>query len=391
VDSRTHRRWLDRMARELEELAEHLQCAYSTGEPDWEGTIDICIGGKNMSIQLWALAEAFLIRWTEWSLFHKRYLRLRSFEGEIDNAVKGWHSTNDTCRMIADRILPSRDFAGAFTYKGGGATCAERVFDHGFNDEPFDELMRFDDLLRVSHALRCSDEQWVSVRELVQKTFARLLGAVQRLPPAARTDLLHDLRVYAVSSLRLPGLFRSEPVGIELILVDKGSHNMEDRNQEQPHSEADKLVVEVIRPMLARLGELISDMGYDGLIDQVLEGGLLGGFTKGEICSQPLNLIPGSGEGACHQVLLALSRGIGKRSAVGWPKVLAGVRTHLTHCHPTTQAVLVVCDSWDASQFDREFYSDYVAWNDKGVRFVFAMASTVRGRTRLSELDVRFA
>ena len=87
-----------------------------------------------------------------------------------------------------------------------------------------------------------------------------------------------------------------------------------------------------------------------------------------------INVIPGTHEGSCNEILLALSRGTSKGTVgdLGFNVIMQKVRRHLLDC-PITKTVVVVSDHWGKKMLN-EHLLDLQHHYSRGVRFIFLLA-----------------
>jgi hypothetical protein len=83
-----------------------------------------------------------------------------------------------------------------------------------------------------------------------------------------------------------------------------------------------------------------------------------------------INVIPGTHEGSCNEILLALSKGtVGD---LGFNGTMQKVRRHLLDC-PITKTVVVVSDHWKKGMLNNHLL-DLQHHYSRGVRFIFLLA-----------------
>lgn len=133
--------------------------------------------------------------------------------------------------------------------------------------------------------------------------------------------------------------------------------------------------------LLRALSGLAGELGFDGLVDALLDGSLSSDALPGG----GMNVIPGEDAGACQNVVLALSRAEGRKLKL--PTVLGKLRTHLIHCRGTDLA-LVFTDSWDARLFDREHRDDWRAFHGHGVNFAVILVDPGSGTFSSVPIDL---
>lgn len=115
----------------------------------------------------------------------------------------------------------------------------------------------------------------------------------------------------------------------------------------------------------------VADFGYSSFVDSLRADETRAGSPIGR---SDINLIPSNRKAACARILVAVSTGAGKKAALGFPKIMQRVKTHLTDCTGITRAVVILCDTWDSESFMDDHFDELQAHHRKGVRFVFVMA-----------------
>ena len=119
-----------------------------------------------------------------------------------------------------------------------------------------------------------------------------------------------------------------------------------------------------------QLGELIGclermllDVDYGVNFTKNCSDHLPGGF------SHQINVIPGTHEGSCNEILLALSKSTAGN--FGFNGIMQKVRRHLLDC-PITKTVIVISDHWGKKMLN-DHLLDLQHHYSRGVRFVFLL------------------
>jgi hypothetical protein len=126
----------------------------------------------------------------------------------------------------------------------------------------------------------------------------------------------------------------------------------------------------------------IVDIGYENFADNVtadeLEGGavLAGRPLAGS--SIEINVIPGTHPDDCRRVLLAVSRGAGRKGSLGFERIMQMVKQHLIRCGQITRLVVFLCDNWDTQSFEDLHSDELREWHLQGVRFIFLLVGSPR-------------
>jgi hypothetical protein len=133
------------------------------------------------------------------------------------------------------------------------------------------------------------------------------------------------------------------------------------------HSRSPELGQEV-RRIIERVGEAVAQYGYEEWRSIVLDG-ISGGVHSPLGNANPINIIPATDlKGSCQDVLLAVSSGLGKKSAAGLGSILSQVRVHLLKCK-NTEVVIIVADAWDPAVY-ADSKPDFEQHMANGVLFV---------------------
>ena len=136
---------------------------------------------------------------------------------------------------------------------------------------------------------------------------------------------------------------------------------------------ASNLDQQLLNRLLNRIADAIGELGYDYFAEDISARDFVGGDDSPVGRSQ-INLIPSRQKGACHAVLVAVSRGASSSAATGFPKIMRQVKTHLIDCAGVTRVVIILCDQWDSKGFMDEHFEELRAHCRRGVRFVFLLA-----------------
>lgn len=137
--------------------------------------------------------------------------------------------------------------------------------------------------------------------------------------------------------------------------------------------------------IFGRIACEVAEWGYERFAERMEEKGTEGGFGS-TLLGPNVNIIPSRTKTVCTRVVIAISRGRNPRSAMGFPKVMQALKTHLIDCAGITKVAVILCDSWDSQEFVAQHFNELQAHYRKGVRFVFLLAG-VPGR-KLSRVPV---
>lgn len=137
-------------------------------------------------------------------------------------------------------------------------------------------------------------------------------------------------------------------ISIEDIL---GFAGLENRNNNQ------------LRELISCLEDMLANSDYADFIRNCCD------HLPGRIGGQ-INLIPGTHEGSCCEILLALSKGT--TGELGFNITMQKVRAHLLDC-PITKTVIVTTDHWK-KEMHKDHLLDLQHHYKRGVRFIFLLA-----------------
>ena len=125
---------------------------------------------------------------------------------------------------------------------------------------------------------------------------------------------------------------------------------------------------EEVRRIIDRVGEAVAQYGYEEW-RSIVQDGISGGVHSPLGNANPINIIPATDlKGSCHDVLLAVSSGLSKKSAAGLGSILSQVRVHLLKCK-NTKVVIIVADAWDPAVYG-DSKPDFEQHMANGVGFV---------------------
>jgi hypothetical protein len=363
---------------------------------DWRGnTFARRSLGDGVPVEVWYLAEHFLLAWHDWHGLRDRCL---SYFGQpADRFPRSWSTLDTRCRGLADRLM--RD-----------AQLDEIVADSWFLGPAADELVGdpeqpsaksvYHDIVtnhcRVSLMVTADAWEdavaeelervaprgpiWPRSLEMSRWLNARLISAWADLPRQVREDASWHLRQYQRANLLASWLMATTPLATErpqsallyvLSLERTMMPTIEDFIRHLNGEENDRRMAARV---LHRVTEAVAELGYDDFVEDVTSGEFLGGQDSA-VGSDGINLIPSKNRGACCTILLAVSKGADKRSAVGFPKIMTQVKTHLIDCTDKTRVVIVLCDHWSPTTLD-DHLDELRAHHRRGVRFLFLMAGT---------------
>jgi hypothetical protein len=335
--------------------------------------------GSDVHVEGWTLAEHFLLAWLEWSGWTERF---RTYSGSgSDEEPPVWRKARHVGSRIAPRLLSDAALAEMLVDRIG-----QRDADHPDRPEQVFRLaVECDQWRRLGRALRdAHNPTGPMIAERSENLDSHLREVVAGLPAGSRTQLNRFLRDYRHTMLRLSWLDGEEGHGPESSLWHEQEAEIAmdwiDEVVRRLGGDGPDVLVDVL-PMVRRtldwIGRTITEVGYDRFVDDVLSGDLGPGQAGGER-RDPINLIPSRETGRCRAVLVAVSRGAGRRAPTGFERILQAVRTHLIECAGTTKVVIVLCDTWDAAAFEELHFDELAAHHRKGVRFALLQVGAPR-------------
>jgi hypothetical protein len=351
--------------------------------------------GEGIPVELWYLAEHFLLAWNDWHGLRDRYL---SYFGQpAERFQNSWNNLDTRCRGLADQLLrdanldklvaDSWKIPPAFEAVTGDSEhpSAKRVYHNIVANHRRVSLVVSaeawgDATSEESERVTSRNQNWPQALEITQRLNAGLISSWPQLPRQVREDAVWHLQRYRRSNLLGSWLLETTPLATirpqsALLHVSALERTMpptiEDFIRGLNVEENDR---QTAARVLHRLTEAIGEFGYEGFIADVSSGEFLGGQDS-PVGSNGINLIPSKDKGECCTVLLAVSKGADKRTALGFPKIMSQVKTHLIDCTDKTRVVIVLCDNWSPTTLD-DHLDELRAHHRRGVRFLFLMAGT---------------
>jgi hypothetical protein len=382
---------------------------------DWEANVFARQTlGDNTEVELWYLAQHFLLAWHDWHALRERFPR---YFGEAEQAFPAaWRRLDADCGALANHLLREMalDELVANDWFSTGAVGAKQQNNTVPVRDAYHTVVqnyRRWSLLQDAEAGRLEPEAsvadvepprgeiWPQCRKLIvwlndeNAHFAR-----ENLIDKPGCDLRWHLRHYCHANLLVswlvngaegdgrgdgygygdgrgggrgdgwqpgPRMVRGRPALIQLLSEKIVVPGIEQYLSGLTDAELRGIASQVLERITAAIGEI----GYDQFVEDVTSDDFRGG-QESLVGAGAINLIPSRTRGPCHKLLLAVSKG--DKKWLGFPNVMRQVREHLIRC-PVTQAVIVLCDRWSPTILD-EHIGDLRAHHDKGVRFLFLMA-----------------
>lgn len=373
------RRKLKQDYREIGSLFSDLESLVNSGQNWNESVFARRSLGSDVQVELWYLAEHFLLAWNDLRGLCERYLR---YFGQQDAKLpKTWRDLGKRCRKLADRIVQDRELYEIIKEKwlpsNGPSILA------GEEEESPRSLFH---ALVMNHRrltlvlLLDSQPNRSELSDTALDLNRGLINQWQELPTSLREETIWYLRNYQRSNLMVSWLMEETTPDINnsrkrsLFL-----HALTSENKMNPSIElfVNNLEIEVgeketVRRVLQRVESAINQLGYENFLEDLSSPEFFGG-NNSPVGSDAINLIPGHGSGICCTTLLAVSKGDNK--AIGFPSIMRKVREHLIKCINKTRVVIILCDHWRPAMLE-DHILDLRAHHDRGTRFLFLMVGT---------------
>jgi hypothetical protein len=363
---------------------------------DWKGIVFAQRSLEDgVEVELWYLAEHFLLAWNDWHGTRGRYLAY--FGQPSDRFPRSWENLHLRCKGLAEQMLRDErlDEIVHESWVTGPAFSALLGEEQEATPRSVYHLLvmnhrRIDLLLRASTwqdepvegAERTSPLQPVWPRcmdEAVRLNNSSMRGW-QELPRWVREDCLWHLRQYRRATLLASWLVATSHLATRLPLSallhvlnqEPTMHStIEDFTRRLEISEEER---QTVGRVLHRIAEAIAEFGYEGFVEDVASGDFLGG-EQSAVGSDAIDIIPTRTGGVCRTTLLAVSRGNRKGAALSFGKVMTQMKAHLIDCTGRTRVVIFLCDLWSPDILD-DHLEELRAHHRGGVRFLFLLVGT---------------
>jgi hypothetical protein len=423
-------RRLKRGAQELKGLHDDLHPP-TFARQDWRSTVFARRSlGDGVPVELWYLAEHFLLAWNDWRGLRGRYLAC--FGQPVNRFPANWDALDKRCKGLAERILRDERLdeiihESWITAPGLGSSMAEQG-DHSprpVYHATVTNHRRLDLLLTASTWEEGGPEEpertgsrntvWPRCLNEARQLNHRLMSLWNELPPEVREPCLWHLRQYRRANLLVSWLVNgatpdTEDDGSSLFRASAGSAGWFGSRvgggwfgagvgsggggppgPDVAHGRSALLQLlseRIVTPsieqylsqfqdadlrgtashVLGRITEAIGEIGYDEFVEDVSSKDFSAGPSS-LVGASSIDLIPSQVRGPCQPLLLAVSKG--DKKAIGFPTIMRQVREHLIRC-PATLSVIVLCDHWAPSMLE-EHLGDLRAQHARGARFLFLM------------------
>lgn len=346
-----------------------------------------------VEVEYWVLVTHFLMTLGDWQGLLDRW-KIHFGQGE----KPAWRRLARDAREVSERLVTKLDVFDAYLRDqwelispvAAPPDSAEGIFHVWAHAQDVESLA--EELRRVPIRENHFAAGFSSVASSMRQ---RAMAAYREAEQDMKWELAEYLRQYNHSSLRLSYIFER--------VSGKAAKNINDweylergrgvRIEGRGTAEAKRIIAETLNPILARIQSVLDEIGYDGLLSDLTARDMLdSGIFLPHPGGAAVNVIPSHSKSVgCCPLLIAFSSGLNKKASISFQKIMNAVRTHLIHCHPKTQVVAFICDSWDSAMFASDYCSDLSAWHTKGVEFLFLLVASPNSRPVLSEIDVNLA
>jgi hypothetical protein len=347
--------------------------------------------GPEERIEHGFLAEHFLVTWANWQGLLDRSCRY--FGQPEDKRPKTWAQLSTKCEVLAFALARDRELdqiiARSWITPGGHAYKQEKRPGHdvaSFYSEVVQGHERADAIHRAERvaprfaakeaALAKMVPDRVPLPEATSVVERQNEGLVERwrdLPWRIQDQVSGHLRHYlhstmsvswlvdpAVRSALLAILWRKEPMSVVL-------------KETVGPSPSDSRTSDAVERLLDRLKAAIAELGYEAVLDDLLDPELIGGQADSLLPAQDVTVVPGLPNDTTRPVLLAVTKGWHGKDALSFTRVTRQVKARLTEARGAVKLVIVFCDCWDSASFQEEHGEELAAHARNGVQFQFLM------------------
>lgn len=386
---------LTKLSKDLTALARDLVGCQSDLPTDWNAQCRARHSAGDTLIGQWDLAERFLVVWLDFRELLDRWQRYYGHRKEIALA---WREANALGESAAARLL-SEPAVPALVLERSARRfeVGQSIGDVGMI---LDELAYASDLTRIANIVQSSRGD--SQRELLarsEQNSIRVLERVRALPVHQRRDVEEHLRHFNRATLAMGVTGRDDAqTPIRRFFSELYQRNrMPELSKGDRSDEGWRIISNVLNPLQRDIESVIDQVGYDSLIEQLLDNDVQASEIFGRR-ETSFNIIPGDIGAQCCELLLAFSTGSSK-GPLSFRNLLTKVRLHLINCAPqtptagkSTKVAAIFVDSWDGPLFDDEFFDDFAAFHSsRGVEFVFLLVPPARAGSGISEIKVHLS
>lgn len=367
---------LNRSAKQLNLMVRDLQAMLAANQLNWlkPSPARSTLGG-DLTVTPWRFASSFLSVLGEWRSCVAGWRRLFGETQSPDS----WQATERRCAAIAEKILARPDFHDAINVGiGADLLVADAPSDRRVTAESaFSEVMALREREHLVRSLQVSPN-WTFAKSTLadlEQTRRVMESQVADLPEEAAAALDWHLRHYR-GALLLANSLHPNGTGYWPSRFNASFENK--MNQPNINSALDETARQRLSDFpellqaVEKLAELCGELGFENLCEHWTTDDLdLFGSANAGVLEIPMNVIPGSHNGACCQLVTVLARVAGKRYAqTKFRRILTQLKTHLLHCQGTTKLAVLITDWWDVSVFEQDHAAELSAWRRNGVEII---------------------
>ena len=385
-------RSLRREARDLGRLRRDLAHASINGA-GWDALVPAPrILGADVTVEKWYLAIDFLNAWGEWHTVLERYLRY--FGQPADRIPGAWRKLKLECVDVAKRLqndagLDERiaaSWAGAPEVEPAAVVEAQDLFHEIVASHARLILLRQGD---SEHAAPIWRQSATAAWDYDQKVKQRL----SRLQSDLREPLQWHLRHFRHAMLDVSWL--------DELRWNRGDEARRSAFEEalgRPSAplpwigrftddlQADMPAADQVHLVLCRIVRAIAEIGYECFFEDVTSTEMNAGNDSplgGEAVCVIRKNMPAA-DPASRKIVVCVAKGGQKRAYYGRPNLLVKLGETLTAATAPVVAIVLV-DSWDTADFQREHFSAFQLHHARGHRVLFLL---VGSETELSPIDI---
>ncbi len=351
---------------------------------DWDATVPaVRTLGTDLPVEKWYLAEQFLNAWNEWHTVLTRYLR---FLGQPAERIPGaWRKLKLECVGVAkqlqnDSALDERiavSWAGVPEVEPGAEVDAQDLFHEIVASHARLALLRHGDREHAAPIWRQSaTAAWAYDRQVKER-----LG---RLPLELREQLAWHLRHYRHAMLDASWLDEKrwnegdearrsafeEVLGRPSVAPTWIGRFTDDLRSDMPAADQ-------IHRVVWRIVRAIAETGYECFFEDVTSNEMNAG-PDSPLGDEAVRVIrkgtPGT-DLASANIIIGVAKGAQKRAYYGRPNVLLKLGETLTAA-PAPVVAIVLVDSWDTAEFQREHFPAFRLHHARGHRFLFLLVGS---------------
>lgn len=381
---------LRRSSQEVRQLYDDLYPPVLTRQ-DWQGTVFARRSlGDSISVELWYLAEYFLLAWSDWRGLFRRYLR---YFGQPESRVpQTWFSLDLNCAYLASRMLRDAGLDEQIAYSwqspvvmatllGDDDGSARSMYHAMVANHRRAILLQTEDLPQVEPPRGESSAEpakpiWPKSHDTVQGFNHSLAQTWDKSDASWRGPVLWHLREYQHATLAVSWLLvgddakEAHPISALLHAVTSEKHVTPTIDQFIGQLGTNDTVRGILSRVLRRLQAAVAEVGYEAFVQDITSQDFAGGRDS-LLGDDEINFIPSRHKSACCPVLVAVSQG--DKRAIGFPNIMKQVREHLIRCIEKTRVVIILCDHWHPGILI-DHLADLRAHHDRGTRILFLLA-----------------